>query len=154
MNALEGRQQTTKGIWLSRAPKVAAPTTLVMDLEGCDGRERGEDDTSFERQSALFALATADVVLVNMWAKDVGRETGAGKPLLKTIFQARRKGEEGAGGARQHAFQGGGTPGLGGPAAEGAAHGCARASSPRPTLARRQTRKTSAPPPPPTRPCG
>lgn len=91
MNALEGRQQTTKGIWLSRAPKVAAPTTLVMDLEGCDGRERGEDDTSFERQSALFALATADVVLVNMWAKDVGRETGAGKPLLKTIFQVNLK---------------------------------------------------------------
>lgn len=31
-------------------PQVAAPTTLVMDLEGSDGRERGEDDTSFERQ--------------------------------------------------------------------------------------------------------
>ncbi len=61
--------------------------TLVVDLEGTDGRERGEDDTSFERQSALFALATADVVLVNMWAKDVGRETGASKPLLKTIFE-------------------------------------------------------------------
>ncbi len=30
--------------------QVAAPTTLVMDLEGSDGRERGEDDTSFERQ--------------------------------------------------------------------------------------------------------
>lgn len=29
----------------------------------------------------------ADVLLVNMWAKDVGREAGAGKPLLKTIFQ-------------------------------------------------------------------
>ena len=40
-----------------------------MDLEGSDGRERGEDDTSFERQSALFALSAADVLLVNMWAK-------------------------------------------------------------------------------------
>lgn len=58
-----------------------------MDLEGSDGRERGEDDTSFERQSALFALSAADVLLVNMWAKDIGRESGAGKPLLKTIFQ-------------------------------------------------------------------
>ena len=67
--------------------QVNAPPTLVMDLEGSDGRERGEDDTSFERQSALFALAVADVLLINMWAKDVGRETGAGKPLLKTIFQ-------------------------------------------------------------------
>lgn len=60
---------------------------LVMDLEGSDGRERGEDDTSFERQSALFALAAADVMLINMWAKDIGRETGSGKPLLKMIFQ-------------------------------------------------------------------
>ena len=58
-----------------------------MDLEGSDGRERGEDDTSFERQSSLFALAVADILLVNMWAKDIGRESGSGKPLLKTIFQ-------------------------------------------------------------------
>lgn len=43
--------------------------------------------TSFERQSALFALAVADVLLINMWAKDIGRESGSGKPLLKTIFQ-------------------------------------------------------------------
>ncbi|KAL4858391.1 Protein ROOT HAIR DEFECTIVE 3 [Chlorella vulgaris] len=91
MDALSGRNQTTHGIWLARSTKVAAPTTLVMDLEGSDGRERGEDDTSFERQSALFALAAADIVLVNMWAKDVGRESGAGKPLLKTIFQVNLK---------------------------------------------------------------
>lgn len=64
------------------------PQVLIMDLEGSDGRERGEDDTSFERQSALFALSAADVLLINMWAKDIGRESGAGKPLLKTIFQA------------------------------------------------------------------
>ena len=91
MDALAGRSQTTRGIWLACSPKVPAPTTLVMDLEGSDGRERGEDDTSFERQSALFALATADILLVNMWAKDVGRETGSGKPLLKTIFQVNLK---------------------------------------------------------------
>ena len=91
MDALTGRQQTTHGIWLASSPKVLAPPTLVMDLEGSDGRERGEDDTSFERQSALFALATADILLVNMWAKDVGREAGAGKPLLKTIFQVNLK---------------------------------------------------------------
>ena len=146
MDAISGRNQTTKGIWLAKSSKVASPTTLVMDLEGSDGRsgpeaqcllqpvpsgracrsatlllsgtgscgppdllprhmlhailllllsgcvgcrERGEDDTSFERQSSLFALAVADVLLVNMWAKDVGREAGSGKPLLKTIFQVR-----------------------------------------------------------------
>jgi hypothetical protein len=101
MDALAGRAQTTRGIWLARSPKVAAPPTLVLDLEGSDGRERGEDDTSFERQSALFALAAADVVLVNMWAKDVGREAGAGKPLLKTIFQVNLKLFHPAPGARR-----------------------------------------------------
>ena len=46
-----------KGIWMARSSKVSEPATFVMDLEGSDGRERGEDDTNFERQSALFALA-------------------------------------------------------------------------------------------------
>jgi hypothetical protein len=90
MDALSGRHQTTRGIWLARSPKLQSQA-LIMDLEGSDGRERGEDDTSFERQSALFALSAADVLLVNMWAKDIGRETGAGKPLLKTIFQVNLK---------------------------------------------------------------
>mmetsp|Transcript_3599 Transcript_3599/g.10456 ORF Transcript_3599/g.10456 Transcript_3599/m.10456 type:complete len:858 (-) Transcript_3599:898-3471(-) len=90
MDALSGRQQTTRGIWMARSPKIESQVH-VMDLEGSDGRERGEDDTSFERQSALFALAAADVMLINMWAKDIGRETGAGKPLLKTIFQVNLK---------------------------------------------------------------
>lgn len=87
MNAFAGRQQTTKGIWLAKSSKVTSPLTLVLDLEGSDGRERGEDDNSFERQSSLFALAVTNILVVNMWAKDIGREAGAGKPLLKTIFQ-------------------------------------------------------------------
>jgi hypothetical protein len=87
MDALKGRQQTTKGVWLAKSHKIDEPVTLVMDLEGSDGRERGEDDTNFERQSALFALAVADVLLVNIWCHDIGREQGSGKPLLKTIFQ-------------------------------------------------------------------
>lgn len=53
------------------------------------GRERGEDDTNFERQSALFALAVADVLMVNIWSIEIGREHGSGKPLLRTIFQVR-----------------------------------------------------------------
>lgn len=65
---MSGRHQTTRGIWLARSAKLPRPATLVMDLEGSDGRERGEDDNSFERQSALFALAVADVLLVNMCA--------------------------------------------------------------------------------------
>ncbi|KAL0664943.1 hypothetical protein Bca4012_101781 [Brassica carinata] len=86
MDAFKGRSQTTKGIWLARCAGIE-PCTLVMDLEGTDGRERGEDDTAFEKQSALFALAISDIVLINMWCHDIGREQAANKPLLKTVFQ-------------------------------------------------------------------
>nr|CAD1824264.1 unnamed protein product [Ananas comosus var. bracteatus] len=86
MDAFKGRSQTTKGIWLAKCADIE-PSTLVMDLEGSDGRERGEDDTAFEKQSALFALAVSDIVLINMWCHDIGREQAANKPLLKTVFQ-------------------------------------------------------------------
>ncbi|WOK99173.1 protein ROOT HAIR DEFECTIVE 3 [Canna indica] len=87
MDAFRGRSQTTKGIWLARCADIQ-PCTIVMDLEGTDGRERGEDDTTFEKQSALFALAVSDIVLINIWCHDIGREQAANKPLLKTVFQA------------------------------------------------------------------
>ena len=88
MDESRGRSQTTKGVWLAKSPKDNAyGPTLVMDLEGTDGRERGEDDTKFEKQSSLFAMATADTLLVNIWCHDIGRENASGKPLLKTIFQ-------------------------------------------------------------------
>ncbi|KAG9132048.1 hypothetical protein Leryth_017822 [Lithospermum erythrorhizon] len=87
MDAYRGRSQTTKGIWMARCVGIE-PCTIVMDLEGSDGRERGEDDTAFEKQSALFALAVSDIVLINMWCHDIGREQAANKPLLKTVFQA------------------------------------------------------------------
>ncbi|XP_058069007.1 protein ROOT HAIR DEFECTIVE 3-like isoform X2 [Magnolia sinica] len=86
MDAFRGRSQTTKGIWLAKCVGID-PCTLVMDLEGTDGRERGEDDTAFEKQSALFALAVSDIVLINLWCHDIGREQAANKPLLKTVFQ-------------------------------------------------------------------
>ena len=48
------RRQTTKGIWMSNnkrgsvdgATKQMAVNILVMDVEGTDGRERGEDQVS------------------------------------------------------------------------------------------------------------
>ncbi|XWS16213.1 hypothetical protein CRYUN_Cryun34aG0065900 [Craigia yunnanensis] len=86
MDAFKGRSQTTKGIWMAKCAGIE-PCTLVMDLEGTDGRESGEDDTAFEKQSALFALAVSDIVLINMWCHDIGREQAANKPLLKTVFQ-------------------------------------------------------------------
>ena len=89
MDAMAGRSQTTKGIWAARSPHLDRCTVLI-DCEGSDGRERGEDD-SFEKKSALFALGLADVVLINLWCHDIGREQGAGKPLLKTVLQVNLK---------------------------------------------------------------
>ncbi|PKI85029.1 Dynamin-like GTPase that mediates homotypic ER fusion [Malassezia vespertilionis] len=76
------RQQTTKGIWLSRGME---RNVLVMDVEGTDGRERGEDQ-DFERKSSLFALTTAECLIVNMWENQVGLYQGANMGLLKTVL--------------------------------------------------------------------
>ncbi|GJS55929.1 root hair defective 3-like protein isoform X1 [Tanacetum coccineum] len=78
------RPQTTLGIWMARCVGIE-PCTIVMDLEGSGGRERGEDDTTFERQIALFALAVSDVVLINIWCHEIGHVHG---PLLKIVFQS------------------------------------------------------------------
>jgi GTPase Era involved in 16S rRNA processing len=83
------RRQTTKGIWMSKNKNKTASMTdniLVMDVEGTDGRERGEDQ-DFERKSALFALATSEVLIVNIWEHQVGLYQGANMGLLKTVFE-------------------------------------------------------------------
>ncbi|KAI9815797.1 MAG: Dynamin-like GTPase that mediates homotypic ER fusion [Pycnora praestabilis] len=88
------RRQTTKGIWMSKnkrehadgEAKKMADNILVMDVEGTDGRERGEDQ-DFERKSALFALATSEVLIVNIWEHQVGLYQGANMGLLKTVFE-------------------------------------------------------------------
>ncbi|GMG27236.1 unnamed protein product [[Candida] boidinii] len=91
------RQQTTKGIWLGHANFIAsareatgfAPNDrniFVMDVEGTDGRERGEDQ-DFERKSALFALSTSEVLIINLWENQVGLYQGANMGLLKTVFE-------------------------------------------------------------------
>ncbi|KAI1497042.1 SEY1 protein [Biscogniauxia marginata] len=81
------RRQTTKGIWMAKNKKNSmAENILVMDVEGTDGRERGEDQ-DFERKSALFALATSEVLIVNIWEHQVGLYQGANMGLLKTVFE-------------------------------------------------------------------
>jgi hypothetical protein len=90
----EDRRQTTKGIWLAKNEKGGSDSStskmaeniLVMDVEGTDGQERGEDQ-DFERKSALFALATSEILLVNMWETQVGLYHGANMGLLKTVFE-------------------------------------------------------------------
>ncbi|KAF8904401.1 protein SEY1 [Gymnopilus junonius] len=77
------RQQTTKGIWMCRGKGM---NVMVMDVEGTDGRERGEDQ-DFERKSALFSLASSEILIVNLWEHQVGLYQGANMGLLKTVFE-------------------------------------------------------------------
>ncbi|XP_062018290.1 protein ROOT HAIR DEFECTIVE 3 homolog 2-like isoform X1 [Rosa rugosa] len=80
------RTQTTKGVWIAKCVGIK-DCTVAMDLEGTDSEERGQDDTSFEKQVVLFALAVSDILLINMCYKEIGREHAANKPLLRTVFQ-------------------------------------------------------------------
>jgi hypothetical protein len=88
------RQQTTRGIWMAYSPLISTSSKyvksseniFVMDVEGTDGRERGEDQ-DFERKAALFALSTSEILIVNIWETQVGLYQGANMGLLKTVFE-------------------------------------------------------------------
>lgn len=81
---------------------------MVMDVEGTDGRERGEDQVraliamvpsyisftlsrypyqEFERKSTMFSLAVSEVLIVNLWENQVGLYQAANMALLKTVFE-------------------------------------------------------------------
>lgn len=83
MNASLGPSQTTQGVWVAQAAN--ARNLLVMDVEGVDGIERGPE-SNFEKKTGLFALAISQVLIINMWARDVGRSQAANLPLLQSIF--------------------------------------------------------------------
>lgn len=85
MNSRTGRQQTTRGIWLDAARNT--PNLVIMDLEGTDSGERGEDRTTFERQTILYGLALCEILIVNMWEHDIGRYTASNYGVLKTVFE-------------------------------------------------------------------
>lgn len=84
MDETEGRYQVTQGVWLG----LDAPAgILALDLEGTDSRERGEGAVNFERKIALFALTLSEVLIINVWEKDVGRYNAANLDLLKTVIE-------------------------------------------------------------------
>jgi hypothetical protein len=64
---------------------------LIFDIEGTDSKERGDERMTFEQTTSLFALAIADVLIINMWTQDVGRHTGSNYGLLKVIFEVNLK---------------------------------------------------------------
>ncbi|GAM25534.1 hypothetical protein SAMD00019534_087090 [Acytostelium subglobosum LB1] len=88
MDSSHGRRQTTQGVWMGIANMETAPETyLILDVEGTDGRERGEDEKAFERKTSLFSLVLSSVLIINMWVHDIGRYNAANISLLKTVFE-------------------------------------------------------------------
>lgn len=83
-----GRCQTTKGIWLSTDE---AKNIFIFDIEGTDSKERAEQRATFEQTCSLFALAMADVLLINQWYTDLGRYQGSNIGLLKVILESNLK---------------------------------------------------------------
>lgn len=63
---------------------------LIFDIEGTDSKERA-DERLFEQTTCLFALAVADVLLINMWTTDIGRFSASNYGLLKVIFEVNLK---------------------------------------------------------------
>mmetsp|Transcript_8344 Transcript_8344/g.16512 ORF Transcript_8344/g.16512 Transcript_8344/m.16512 type:complete len:697 (-) Transcript_8344:19-2109(-) len=87
----EGAQQTTKGVNCSVRNR-----RLIVDIEGADSQERGEDGAVFERKVVLFALAIADVIIFNIFTDEVGRRKGANTGLMSTVFEVNSKLFDGA----------------------------------------------------------
>ncbi|KAJ4753508.1 hypothetical protein LUZ62_087913 [Rhynchospora pubera] len=86
-DASKGRNQNSKGIWLSRC---AGPSLLVMDVEPSDAKE---DDLSFEKQTVLFSLALSDLLVVNMSLQEINRDIGGNIQLLRSILEERLVGK-------------------------------------------------------------
>ncbi|KJP89838.1 hypothetical protein AK88_00549 [Plasmodium fragile] len=101
MNTKLGHSQTTQGLWLSfdtfedssvspsKKGSSTSPVnpTLILDVEGNDSKERGDNRLTFEHRSALFSLALADCVIVNLWYHSLGNFTASNYGLLKTVME-------------------------------------------------------------------
>lgn len=87
-----GRQQTTKGIWMSKQTMDNGKNlNLIFDIEGTDSKERGDQRTTFEQTTSMLALAIADVLMINMWTNDIGRYGASNYGLLEVIFECNLK---------------------------------------------------------------
>jgi len=86
MDHTKGRHQVTTGIWIGSCPK--ARDLMVLDLEGTDSAERKQNRSNFERQTSLMALTLSEVLIINMWATDIGRSTGMNVDTLRAILSA------------------------------------------------------------------
>lgn len=77
------RGQCTQGVNYEHTDKFN-----IIDTEGFDSLERAQESRIFERQVALFSLAAADIIMINIWMNEIGRYNGGQVSILKTILKA------------------------------------------------------------------
>ncbi|CAI9101952.1 OLC1v1000125C1 [Oldenlandia corymbosa var. corymbosa] len=89
MDGSQGPQQTTRGIWIQKCSSPEGHRKiLVLDTEGTDGRERGQEGIgAFERETTFFALAMSNVVIFNVKHDNINLNNGGSRSLLETMFQ-------------------------------------------------------------------
>ena len=58
----------------------------MLDIEGTDAMERGDQRLTFEQTTSLFALAMSDVIMINLDTRAIGQYNGCNYGLLKVIF--------------------------------------------------------------------
>ncbi|KAF6005229.1 Rhd3p [Cyanidiococcus yangmingshanensis] len=89
LNAIEtGPKRTTEGIWfaLMRDPE-RKDQIVLLDVEGLDSKERGAAGKLFEHRVALFMACVVDVIILNLFAHDVGRKNSATHRVLFSVLE-------------------------------------------------------------------
>ena len=56
-------------------------------MEGTDSKERGEENTAFEKKTSLFSLALSEILIINVNAKDIGCLKASNFSLLKFVLE-------------------------------------------------------------------
>lgn len=54
---------------------------------GTDSKERGEENTAFEKKTSLFSLALSEILIINVNAKDIGCLKASNFQLLKFVLE-------------------------------------------------------------------
>eukprot|EP00871_Galdieria_phlegrea_P003667 jgi/Galph1/4300/GphlegSOOS_G2965.1 len=89
-----GRQRTTLGTTKSVCEFATEEggrdnkKLMLLDVEGVDSRERKEPTKKFDYCTTLFCLCISDLMIVNMWFRDVGRFQAANYELFTTVFSS------------------------------------------------------------------
>lgn len=82
LDVSKGRGKCTKGIWLENS----GGHLNIIDTEGSDSQETVAERPLMEQYVGLFAVSIADLFILNLWCKDIGRHDGGNYGVVKNIF--------------------------------------------------------------------